>query len=63
LLEIEKSGHFSDIEDYLPVIRIAAFKDFKSCILGINTSEIYEKYAIGNIKFLGIMNYLKSNPT
>jgi len=86
LLEIEKSGHFSDIDnylivhavallercslkgfaivssdkDYLPVMKIAGFKDFKSCILGINTSEIYEKHAIGNIKFLGIMKYLNS---
>ncbi|MHA1763983.1 MAG: NYN domain-containing protein [Promethearchaeota archaeon] len=86
LLEIEKSGHFSDIDnylivnamailerctlkgfaivssdkDYLPVMKIASFKDFKSCILGINTSDIYEKHAIGDIKFLGIMKYLNS---
>jgi len=49
----------SSDKDYLPVMRIASYKNVKSRILGINTPEIYEKYNIENIKFLGIMNFFK----
>ncbi|MHA1988935.1 MAG: NYN domain-containing protein [Promethearchaeota archaeon] len=49
----------SSDKDYLPVMRIASYKNIKSRILGINTSEIYEKYDIPNIKFLGIMNFFE----
>ncbi len=47
----------SSDKDYLPVMRIASYKKIKSRILGINTSEIYEKYNINDIKFLGIMKF------
>jgi hypothetical protein len=87
MLNIQKSGHFSDIDnylianaveilercdlrgfvivssdkDYLPVMRIAEFKGVKSRILGINTSEIYEKYDIDDIKFLNVLKHFKQN--
>ena len=47
----------SSDKDYLPVMRIASYKKIKSRILGINTSDIYEKYNIDDIKFLGIMKF------
>ncbi|HEC39780.1 hypothetical protein LCGC14_0525620 [marine sediment metagenome] len=49
----------SSDKDYLPVMRIASYKKIKSRILGINTSEIYEKYNIDDIKFLGIMKFFE----
>ncbi|MEJ2251896.1 MAG: NYN domain-containing protein [Candidatus Lokiarchaeota archaeon] len=86
MLKIPKSGHFSDIDnylianaveilercnlkgfvivssdkDYLPVMRIAKFKGIKSMILGINTSDIYEEYNIGDIKFLNVLKFFNS---
>ena len=47
----------SSDKDYLPVMRIASYKKIKSRIIGINTPEIYEKYNITDIKFLGIMEF------
>ena len=47
----------SSDKDYLPVMRIASYKNVKSRILGINTPEIYEKYNVEGIKFLGIMRF------
>ncbi|GAG86335.1 unnamed protein product, partial [marine sediment metagenome] len=47
----------SSDKDYLPVMRIASYKNVKSRILGINTPEIYEKYNIEDIKFLGMMKF------
>jgi hypothetical protein len=51
----------SSDKDYLPVMRIAEFKGVKSRILGINTSEIYEKYDIDDIKFLNVLKHFKQN--
>ncbi len=50
----------SSDKDYLPVMRIASYKNVKSRIVGINTPEIYEKYNIEGIKFLGIMKFFDS---
>jgi len=50
----------SSDKDYLPVMRIASYKRIKSRIIGINTPEIYEKYSITDIKFLGIMKFFDS---
>lgn len=47
----------SSDKDFLPVMRIASYKKIKSHILGINTPEIYEKYNIEDITFLGIMKF------
>ena len=47
----------SSDKDYLPVMRIASYKNIKSRILGINTPEIYKDYDIQDIKFLGIMKF------
>lgn len=47
----------SSDKDYLPVMRIASYKKIKSHILGINTSEIYKKYNIEDITFLGIIKF------
>ncbi|MGQ4874778.1 MAG: NYN domain-containing protein, partial [Promethearchaeia archaeon] len=47
----------SSDKDYLPVMRIANFKNIKSWILGVNTPKIYEEYNINDIKYLGILNY------
>lgn len=47
----------SSDKDYLPVMRIADYKAIRSCILGINTSDIYQKYNIGDIKFLNVLSY------
>jgi hypothetical protein len=49
----------SSDKDYLPVMRIASYKNVKARILGINTPEIYEEYHIENIKFLGIMKFFE----
>ncbi|KKM80034.1 hypothetical protein LCGC14_1343920 [marine sediment metagenome] len=49
----------SSDKDYLPVMRIASYKKIKSRIIGINTPEIYEKYNITDIKFLGIMKFFE----
>jgi uncharacterized LabA/DUF88 family protein len=50
----------SSDKDYLPVMRIADYKGIRSCILGINTSDIYQKYNIGDIKFLNVLNYFEA---
>jgi len=50
----------SSDKDYLPVMRIASYKNVKSRILGINTPEIYEKYEITDIKFLGMMRFFEN---
>ena len=50
----------SSDKDYLPVMRIASYKNIKSRIVGINTPEIYEKYNIEDIKFLGIMRFFEN---
>jgi len=50
----------SSDKDYLPVMRIASYKNIKSRILGINTPEIYEKYNIEDVKFLGIMRFFEN---
>lgn len=55
--EIKGFSIVSSDKDYLPVMRIADYKEIRSCILGINTSDIYEKYNIGDIKFLNVLNY------
>ncbi|TFG09948.1 MAG: NYN domain-containing protein [Promethearchaeota archaeon] len=49
----------SSDKDYLPVMRIASYKNVKARILGINTPEIYEQYNIADIKFLGIMKFFE----
>ena len=49
----------SSDKDYLPVMRIAQYRDIKSYIMGMKPPQIYEKYNIGDIKFLGIMKYFK----
>ncbi len=49
----------SSDKDYLPVMRIASYKNIKSRILGINTPEIYEEYDIADITFLGIMKFFE----
>ncbi|TFF87941.1 MAG: NYN domain-containing protein [Promethearchaeota archaeon] len=49
----------SSDKDYLPVMRIADYRGVKSCMIGINTSDIYEHYNIGDIKFLSILKYTK----
>lgn len=53
----------SSDKDYLPVMRIASYKNVKSYIMGTNTSTIYEQYDIINIKFLGIMKFFNSVQT
>ncbi len=58
--EIRGFAIVSSDKDYLPVMRIASYKKFKSRILGFNTPEIYEKYYIYNIKFLGIMKFFEN---
>lgn len=50
----------SSDKDYLPVMRIASYKKVKSRILGINTPEIYEKYEIEDVKFLGMMRFFEN---
>lgn len=50
----------SSDKDYLPVMRIASYKKIKSRIIGINTPEIYEKYNIPDIKFLGMMKFFEN---
>ncbi|MBA7523792.1 hypothetical protein ES705_15926 [subsurface metagenome] len=50
----------SSDKDYLPVMIIASYKKVKSRILGINTPEIYEKYEIADIKFLGMMKFFEN---
>jgi hypothetical protein len=40
-------------------MRIAEFKNIRSRILGINTSDIYEEYDIGDIKFLNVLKFIK----
>ncbi len=83
MLQIEKSGHYSDIDnyliangieilerceikgfvivssdkDYLPVMQIANHKNVRSYIYGVNTSNIYEKYGIKDIRVLGGLNF------
>jgi len=47
----------SSDKDYLPVMRIASYKNVKARILGINTPDIYAQYHIEDIKFLGIMKF------
>ena len=49
----------SSDKDYLPVMRIASYKKIKSRIIGINTPEIYEKYNIPDITFLGMMKFFE----
>jgi len=49
----------SSDKDYLPVMKIASHKNIKSYILGVNQSEIYQKYGIKDIRFRGILRYLK----
>jgi len=49
----------SSDKDYLPVMRIASYKNIKSRIIGINTPEIYEKYNIQDITFLGMMKFFE----
>jgi len=49
----------SSDKDYLPVMRIASYKNVKSRVLGINLPEIYEEYHVEGIKFLRMMNYFK----
>jgi len=49
----------SSDKDYLPVMKIASYKNIKSYILGVNQSEIYQKYGIKDIRFRGILRYLK----
>ena len=50
----------SSDKDYLPVMRIASYRKVKSRIIGINTPEIYEKYDITDIKFLGMMKFFEN---
>ena len=85
LLEIEKRGHYGDIDnyliangvellercslrgivivssdkDYLPVMRIASHKNVRKYIYGINTTDIYEKYGISDIKLMGTLDFFK----
>lgn len=49
----------SSDKDYLPVMRIAKYRNVKSYIMAINTPRVYEQYKIDDIKFLGIMKYFK----
>ncbi len=49
----------SSDKDYLPVMRIAKYRNIKSYIMGINTPKVYEQYKIADIKFLGMMKYFK----
>jgi hypothetical protein len=49
----------SSDKDYLPVMRIASYKNVKARILGINTPDIYAQYQIEDIKFLGIMKFFE----
>jgi hypothetical protein len=50
----------SSDKDYLPVMRIASYRKVKSRIIGINTPEIYERYDITDIKFLGMMKLFEN---
>jgi len=57
--QIKEFTIVSSDKDYLPVMKIARYKNIKSYILGINQYEIYQKYGIKDIRFRGILRYLK----
>ncbi|MBD3212228.1 MAG: hypothetical protein GF311_06430 [Candidatus Lokiarchaeota archaeon] len=59
--DVKGFGIVSSDKDYLPVMRIADYRGVKSCMIGINTSDIYERYNIGDIKFLNVLNYSRTN--
>jgi hypothetical protein len=57
--EVKGFAIVSSDKDYLPVMRIADYRGVKSCMIGVNTSEIYEQYNIGDIKFLNVLKYAR----
>ncbi|MHA2472368.1 MAG: hypothetical protein ACXAES_03955 [Promethearchaeota archaeon] len=46
-------------KDYLPLLRLASYKNIKARVLGINTPKIYEKYNISTTKFLKLIKFFE----